>query len=260
MARTETKATNTQIQSRGHLFESFNSIYNDEKISKVDLFQNLGIFTRCSVLTKLLFINEIYEMILDQPGIIIELGVHLGQNLVTFENLRALYEPWNQNRRIVGFDTFTQAGYASRSEIDGTSEEITGGGYKLPSAYIQTLDSLLKYHENDHILSNIRKTSLVVGDVVETLPQYFDDNKGDFVALAYFDLATYLPTKKSLETLLPHLCPGSILLMDELNFKQYPGASIAFKEFVMDNLIDYEIKASRFMKDRSIIIYKGKRG
>ena len=255
--KTETKATTNEILAREKLFELFDDVYREKKISKVDLFQNLGVFIRCSGLTKLLFINEIYEKILNVPGIVMEFGVHLGQNLVTFENLRALYEPWNQNRRIVGFDTFTQSGYASSTEIDGYSSEIRGDSYQLPESYLQTLSDVLRYHERDHILSHIPKVSFIVGDVNETVPNFFDSNKGDVVSLAYFDLATYTSTKTCLEAVAPHLIPGSVLLMDELNFKLYPGASIAFKEFVAEQKIDYRIETSKYMKDRSIVTFLG---
>jgi hypothetical protein len=259
MKVTETKATESEIGARKKLFELFDQAYHDDSIRKVDLFQNLGLFLRCSALTKLLFLNELYQHILDKPGIIVELGVHLGQNIVTFENLRAVHEPWNQNRRVVGFDTFTSDGYASRSSIDGTSAEITGSGYKLKETYVDFLTDLTNYHEKDHILSHIKKVSLEVGDVMKTVPAFFEKNQGDVVALAYFDLATYHPTKTALNAILPHLLPGSVLLMDELNFKDYPGASIAFKEFVHENKLDIEIKMSTYMKDRAIVIYKGRK-
>lgn len=257
MALTETKATEDLIKQRNKLYELFDRAYSDESVRKVDLFQNLGLFLRCSALTKLLFLNELYQFILNKPGIIVEFGVHLGQNLVTFENLRALYEPWNQNRRVVGFDTFTSDGYASRSAIDGTSTEITGSGYKLAESYVPFLQELLNYHESDHVLSQIQKTSIEVGDVVNTVPAFFEKNKGDVVALAYFDLATYQPTLACLNAILPHLLPGSVLLMDELNFKDYPGASIAFKEFVRINKLDIELHMSKLMRDRAIVIFKG---
>lgn len=258
MSLTETKATQAQIQSRKKLFEQFHEIYQTEAIDKVDLFQNLGLFMRSSVLTKLLFLNEIYEQIKDVPGIITEFGVHLGQNLVTFENLRAIHEPWNQNRRIVGFDTFfREGGYASRAPIDGTSQEITSDVYRLPKTYLQNLTALLDFHESEHILGHIKKTELVVGDVIETVPRFFAENQGDIIALAYFDLATFKPTLACLQAILPHLVPGSLLLMDELNFKTYPGASIAFKEFAKSHHVEYEIKTSRFMRDRSIVTFKG---
>jgi len=257
--KTESKASEGQINQRQELFGLFDSLYREDMVEHKDLFQNLGLFLRCSALTKLLFINELYEQIINVPGIILEFGVHLGQNLVTFENLRALYEPWNQNRRIVGFDTFHKhGGYASRSDIDGDSPEISEDTYRLPDSYPDFLRTLLKYHESDHILAHIPTTEVIVGDVVSTVPVFFEEHRGDIVALAYFDLATYKPTSTCLEQVLERLVPGSILLMDELNFSAYPGASVAFREFVEAHKINYKIMSSRFMRDRSIVIYQGR--
>ena len=35
-----------------------------------------------------------------------EFGVRWGQNLITLNNLRGIYEPFNHSRKIIGFDTF----------------------------------------------------------------------------------------------------------------------------------------------------------
>lgn len=243
---TETKASAQTIAHKQILLDLFaNRPMNDDV-----LLANAGLYLRSSAIAKLLFLNELYEMMLDVPGIIMEFGVWHGQNMAVFENLRALYEPFNQNRRIVGFDTFT--GYASVTERDRASEVITGGGYALSSDYPDYLRRIVAYHEKNNVLGHISKHAVVVGDVVETAPAYFRDNPGDIVALAYFDLATYKPTKACLDAIMPHIVPGSVLLMDELNFRDYDGASIAFKEVFAGR--HYRIKKSRYMTDRSIVV------
>ncbi len=241
----ETKASETQLQSRKALYDLFDNspIPTEEKI------MNLGLFMRSSALTKILFLNEIYEQILDVPGIITEFGCWLGQNLAVFENLRAVYEPFNQNRRVVGFDTFK--GYSSVTEIDGKSEIIHGEGYILPADYPEYLRKILGYHESNNILSHIQKHRIVQGDVVKTVPGFIEENPGDMIALAYFDLALYQPTKICLEAIRPRLMPGSVLLMDEFNFRDYPGATVAFREVCSD--MKYSIRKSRFMTDRAIV-------
>ncbi len=242
----ESKASPQGIAMKKVLLDLFaRRPMNDE-----ELLANAGLYMRSSAIAKLLFLNELYEMIVDVPGIIMELGVWYGQNLSVFENLRAIYEPFNQNRRVVGFDTFT--GYASVTDRDRASEVITGGGYALASDYPDYLRAVVSYHESNNVLAHIAKHSVVVGDVVETVPSYFREFPGDIVALAYFDLATYKPTKACLEAILPHTVPGSVLLMDELNFRDYDGASIAFKEVFAGR--SYRIRKSKFMTDRSIIV------
>lgn len=244
--RTETKASAETIARKKILLDLFaRRPMNDD-----ELLANAGLYQRSSAIAKLLFLNELYEMILDVPGIITEFGVWYGQNLAVFENLRAIYEPFNQNRRIVGFDTFT--GYASVTDRDRANEVITGDGYALASDYPDYLRAIIAYHEQNNVLGHIHKHSVIVGDVVTTVPNYFRDYPGDVVALAYLDLATYKPTKVCLETILPHMLPGSVILMDELNFRNYDGASIAFKEVFA--LRKFRIRKSKYMTDRSIVV------
>jgi len=242
----ETKASPETLMRKRRLLE----LFAQRSTSDDELLANAGLYMRSSGVAKLLFLNELYEMIVDVPGIIMEFGVWFGQNVSVFENLRAIYEPFNQNRRIVGFDTFD--GYASLTEREQSSPVIAGEGYKLPKGYVEHLRAVIAYHESNNIMSHIQKHEIIVGDVVETAPKFFVDHPGDVVALAYFDLATYKPTKAAMESVLPHTIPGTVFLIDELNFRDYDGASIAFKEVFAGR--DYRIKKSRYMTDRAIVI------
>lgn len=71
-----------------------------------ELMDNLGLFLRRQNLARLLFMDQIYKMILDVHGVVMEFGVRWGQNISLFQNLRAIYEPFNYNHKIIGFDTF----------------------------------------------------------------------------------------------------------------------------------------------------------
>jgi hypothetical protein len=242
----ETKASEAQLLARKALYD----LFDNAPIPTEELVMNLGLFMRSSALTKILFLNELYEQILYVPGVIMEFGCWLGQNLAVFENLRAIHEPFNQNRRIVGFDTFT--GYSSATEIDGKSDIIHGEGYALPLDYQEYLKKILAYHESNNVLSHIQKHQIVQGDVVKTVPEFMEKNPGDMVALGYFDLALYQPTKACLTAIRQRLMPGSVLLMDEFNFRDYPGATVAFREVFSD--VKYSIRKSRFMTDRAIVV------
>ena len=191
-AALETKASTEQMQHRETLYK----LFENTPIPTDQLIMHLGLFMRSSALAKILFLNEIYEEILDVPGSIMEFGCWLGQSLIVFENLRAINEPFNQNRRVIGFDTFE--GYASISDVDGDSDVIHSGGYALPENYPDYLRDLIAYHESNNILSHIEKHSIVQGDVVKTVPKFLKDNPGEMVALGYFDLALYEPTKACL--------------------------------------------------------------
>jgi hypothetical protein len=50
------------------------------------------------------------------------------------------------------------------------------------------------------------------------------------VALAYFDLDIYEPTKRCLELLKPFVTKGTVMAFDELNLPHSPGETLALKE------------------------------
>src|SRR5262249_8068657 len=153
------------------------------------LLVNLPLYMRSSAVAKLLYVNELYQKILTVPGAVMEFGVWWGTNLALFESLRAVYEPYNHARRIVGFDTF--AGYPAIGPQDGDSEVAAVGGYAVPKGYDKYLDELLDYHQRENVTGHIKKHELVKGDVSETIERYLRDNPETIIALAYFDLQLY---------------------------------------------------------------------
>jgi len=215
-----------------------------------ELLVNLGLFMRSGALAKLLFLNEMYQKIVDLPGIVCEFGVWWGQSLVVLENLRAVYEPYNYTRRVVGFDTFS--GYVGIGDKDRRSDTIEEGVYAVPEGYESFLRDLLDYHEKENVSGHIKKHELIKGDAVKTSKTYFESNPEALVALAFFDMALYEPTKACLESIRPRLVKGSIIAFDELCNKAYPGETEAALEVL--GLKDFSVKRSRFLPDRSYFV------
>ena len=244
--RQETKASEENLRQRETLYR----LFRERPMSDDQLLISLGLYMRSSALAKVLFLNELYELILHIPGVIMEFGTWWGQNVVLFENLRAIYEPFNQYRRIIGFDTFK--GYPAVGSKDRASETIKVGGYTVSEAYRPYLETLVAYHEQNNVLANIKKHTLVEGDVTRTVPKFFKEHPETIVALAYFDLALYEPTRACLEALKPHLISGSVMMFDELNSPEYPGETVAVKEILKD--VRFTLRRSRYMTDRTIAI------
>tara|TARA_R110000772_G_scaffold73216_6_gene159871 strand:- start:10703 stop:11479 length:777 start_codon:yes stop_codon:yes gene_type:complete len=212
---------------------------------------NLGLFLTASNLTKVLFIADVYSRIIDVPGSIYEFGCHLGQNLVLFENLRAINEPFNRQRRFVGFDMFAlDSGYPSRSDIDGESPEIVGDSYTLPEDYPDRLKSLFAFHQDLSVTPGESRLTLRKGNAMETVLEHLNDNPGEAIALGYFDLATYVPTKAILDAIDERVVPGTVLVADEFNFGSYQGASKAFLEYLGHRKC--KVEKSRVMTDRAL--------
>ena len=255
----ETKSTPEQVTMRKRMEELFAA----RPMPDEHLLVSLGLYMRSSALVKILFMNELYELIRDVPGVIMEFGVWWGQNLVLLENLRAIHEPFDQTRRVIGFDTFS--GYASHSDADAPSrqdgftsfsEVVKPGGYSVSAGYRSYLEELLLLHEKLNVLGTVRKHEVVEGDVVQSVPRYLKEHPETVVALAYFDLALYLPTKTCLEAIRPHLVPGSVLVMDEFNFPEAPGETRAFREVFGSS--GYSIRKSRYIRDKALVFIESR--
>jgi hypothetical protein len=242
----QTRASERQLLARQRLL----SLFKESPIPPEQLLVNLHLYMRSSVLAKILYVNELYQKMVHTPGVIMEFGVWWGANLVLFESLRAVYEPYNYTRKIIGFDTFT--GYPSVTPEDGTSELAAVGGYSATEDYERYLAQLLDYHEQENTMSHVKKYEIVKGDVNVTIEKYLAEHPETIIALAYFDLQLYEPTKKCLQAIKPYITRGTVIAMDELNSWEFPGETIAFKE--VWGLDKYRIVRSQYLPDRSYII------
>ncbi len=242
----QSRASENQLLARQELLDLFRKC----PIPEEQLLVNLGLYMRSSVCAKFLYVNELYQKIIYTPGVIMEFGVWWGANLAFFESLRAVYEPYNYTRKIIGFDTFT--GYPSISSVDGKSELAKVGGYQVTDKYEDYLKQLLNYHEQENPMSHIKKYELVKGDVCYTIEKYLKDNPETIIAIAYFDLGLYEPTKKCLEAIKPCVTRGTVIALDELNSCEFPGETVALKEVM--GLDKCRITRSQFLPDRSYII------
>ena len=242
----QSRASERQLEARLKLVE----LFKDNPLPIEQLLVNLHLYMRSSVIAKILYIDELYQEIIGIPGVIMEFGTWWGANLALFQSLRAVYEPYNYTRKVVGFDTFT--GYSQIDLQDGMNDLVEVGGYSVGEDYEEHLASLLDYHELENNLSHIRKYEIVKGDVNTTVDGYFFEHPETIVALAYFDLQLYRPTKKCLEAIKPHVIKGTVVAMDELNCAEFPGETIAFKEAW--GLDRHQIVRSRYLPDRSYLL------
>jgi hypothetical protein len=178
--------------------------------------------------SRILFLHHLYQQVIDVHGIIVEFGLRWGRDLALFESFRGIYEPYNYSRKIVGFDTF--AGFPSVTTQDGSDPAVAVGSYGVSNDYESYLDDVLAYHESECPISHMKKYDLVKGDVAVTIVDYLADHPETIIALAYFDLGLYDPTKKCLQAIKDHLTRGSIVGFNELCHPSFPGETLAFRE------------------------------
>lgn len=229
---------------------NFYNLFKSCPIPEEQTLSNLGLFLNSKNLSRILFFDHLYRKIVDVQGTVMEFGVRWGQNLSLFSALRGIYEPFNRHRKIIGFDTF--AGFPSIHEKDGHSPMMKEGQLSLTDNYQDFLSKILECQENDNPLGHIQKFELCVGDATQTIRHYLEKHPETIVALAYFDLDLYEPTKACLESIRPRLVKGSVLGFDELNDPDSPGETIALKEvFGLENIrlrrYRYASRVSYFM-------------
>jgi hypothetical protein len=241
----QTRASSQQHEARRQLLDLFERC----PLPKEELLVNPALYMRSSVVAKLLYVNELYQKILSVPGIIIEFGVWWGQNLALFESLRAVYEPYNHSRKVIGFDTFT--GYPAIGPEDGRTEIAKVGAYGVADGYVSYLAELLDYHQRENVTGHIKKYEIVKGDVTRTIDTFLTKHPETIIALAYFDLQLYEPTRKCLEAIRPYLTRGSVVALDELNCDEFPGETLALKETW--GLDRYRLTRSQFLPDRTYL-------
>lgn len=212
-------------QSEVERKQSFVESLRASPIPDRELLDNLGLYLSRQTLSRINFMQMLYEKIVPVHGIIIEFGVRWGQNMALFSALRGIHEPYNYNRKIVGFDTFD--GFPSVSPQDG---QVQQGDYGVVANWQDELEAILDFHEQNAPIPHKKKHELVQGDASTTLPEYLSVHPETVIALAYFDFDLYQPTRDCLEAILPYLTKGSVLAFDELNTPEFPGETVAVRE------------------------------
>jgi hypothetical protein len=231
-----TSSSSEENTRRNEFFHTFRT----SPIPDDQLLSNLGLFINSKTLSRMMFMNHLYEQITDVMGVVMEFGTHWGSNLAQFAALRGIYEPFNRHRKIIGFDTFE--GFLKIDPQDGKSELMHVGHLKLPNDYASHLEEIMNFHEAENPISHIKKFEICKGDATVELPKYLERNPETIIALAYFDFDVYEPTKMCLESIKPRLVKGSVIGFDELNDPDSPGETLAVMEvFGLNN-----IKLKRF--------------
>jgi len=243
-----TSSSDQSIDARYELFDLMNSY--PATIEEKE--RSLSLFMRGSAMARLFAIRELYEQIVNKPGIIIDLGTWRGQTAVACENLRAIFEPLHFNRRIICLDTFE--GYVGFSDKDKPTEHYKDGTYDVGSDYAGLLERLLVLHEKNNAMGHINgKHRVIKGDCRITLPQYFEENSNEVVSLAFFDVNAYDPTLKSFEIIYDRMVKGGIIAFWQLTKKVIHAEGAVYAENIL-NKYKHDIRISKFYPSLSYIV------
>ena len=222
----------------------------ESPIPRHELIRNLGLYMLPMEVRRTLFFSDLYQQIVNVPGVILEFGTRWGQNLAIMQSLRSILEPYHHRRRIVGFDTFE--GFPSVAPEDGSADAAHVGAYAVTDNYAEYLRELMALREQQSPLPEVRKFEIVKGNAPEQLELYLKRHPETIVALAYFDMDLYQPTVDCLKLLSGRLTKGTVVGFDELNHAAFPGETTAVREVL--GLSSIRLKRSPWSGDESYFV------
>ncbi|NDV22107.1 TylF/MycF/NovP-related O-methyltransferase [Desulfovibrio sp. JC022] len=202
--------------------------------SPLDAAKHWMVLGRRQWIKRFLAHSELFQMTLDVPGDIAELGVFRGMGLFTWANLLESYCIGDRTKTVWGFDNWE--GFTAFSPEDGKSVEDSNkmiGGFSPKDHYQELLDAI-KLFDDDRFIPQKPRIKLVEGQIEESCKQFVEDNPGVRFSLIHFDCDLYAPTKAALEAFWPLLSRGGVMLFDEYGIQQWPGETKAVDEFFAD--------------------------
>lgn len=205
--------------------------------------ENFPKYVKRQNLTRLLALYEIFKLVVNTKGSIVECGVNHGFGTMAWSKFSAIIEPTNLTRKIYGFDTFK--GFPSLSKKDKSfyTKNVKVGG--MASNSMEEILKLSAIHDKTRFLGHIPKIELIKGDAIKTIPKFVSDNPHVLISLLFLDFDLYEPTKVALEKLFPKMPKGAVIAFDELDNPLWPGETKAMTEFFRDN----KLKIQRFPFD-----------
>lgn len=170
-------------------------------------------------LSRFLAIADLVHQSLGVPGHIAEFGCWRGANLLFMAKLLRIYDPLG-SKTIHGFDSFE--GLQTFAPQDGQAEG-TRGQYKGSFEELTDMISLQELEE---------EITIHKGWIDDTLPALLQVQEELSFSLVYVDVDLFAPTKTILENCHARLSTGGFVVFDEWNYQNFPGESVAVREFL----------------------------
>lgn len=235
----------TQSASDYTFREMLERYYEESPGSNTEKLENFSKYVPRQNLARFLARYEIFKQIKDVQGSIVECGVLFGGGLMSFAQLSAILEPYNFQRRIIGFDSFEGFPEISEEDTQGLSDRksahLKKGGFAAPCAYEDLMQSIAVFDRN-RFLNHFPKVQVVKGDFAVTSADFLRDHPHLVVSCLYLDFDIYAPTRIALERFYARMPKGGIVVFDELNEEAFPGETSAVMEVLNLN----ELRVRRF--------------
>jgi hypothetical protein len=201
-------------------------------------------YLSCNItrISKILSHYEIYKMIKEVPGEIVECGVFKGASYLRFAMFREIFgNPFS--KKIIGFDTFSKFPETTFQDDKKARDKFIDSAGADSISKEQLLQILNQKDLNKHL-------DLIEGDITETVPDYVKANPELKISLLNLDTDIYEPAVSILEHLYPRITKGGILMLDD--YGTHPGETKAVDEYFHNK--EVEIKKFSFAMTPCYII------
>jgi hypothetical protein len=186
-------------------FDSYNQFLEDGELDRF---------------TKILARYDLFKMISELPGDIVECGVFNGHGVLFWARLIQIFNPLS-TRKVIGFDTFEGVPQSVKGQQDRSSSEV----FKNYSDVPELIKNKAKQLKID------QRIEIVVGDALKSIPEYVKSNPGFRIGLLNLDFDVYEPTKGAIENFYDRIVGGGVVLLDEYAVHNW-GESNAVDEFI----------------------------
>jgi hypothetical protein len=229
-------AYSTRDRDRAY-WAKLDELVKNRGYSNEDLMRNWSAYVMRRDVTRFLAHYEIFKLIADMPGNILEFGTFRGGSLFNWAKFVDMFAPSDRHRLIFGFDSFE--GLQNFRPEDGADAHgntttdfnpmLFAGALKSSEYEIATLCAM---HNADSPLMQSPRTRFVAGDIMESVPRFIDEYPGLKVSLIHIDVDLYEPTKFALDAFWPMMLSGGVVVLDEYGFLEWPGETRAVDDFI----------------------------
>ena len=192
-----------------------------------------GFYLTCDItrISKILAHYELFKMVQNIPGTIVECGVFKGASLARFAMFRDLFGNVF-SKKIIAFDSF---GSFPKTSYE-PDKKFRKNFINVAGEQSISKNQMMKVLENKRCDRNVE---LIAGDICKTVPRYIKENPQLKISLLNLDTDIYEPAVTILENLYPKVEKNGVLILDD--YGTFPGETKAVDEY---------------FKDRNIKIYK----
>ena len=193
-------------------------------------------------LARALALHDLYRSVAKIPGAVAEFGSWNGASIMLLAKIARIFDA-NSPRRFLCFDTFE--GLPAGVEKDGSGATSTG----QYSGNLERLRALIRLYDMEH------KIEIHRGLIQNTLPRVLEDESLYF-SFVFLDADLYEPTIAALMQCHDRMVSGGVFVFDEWGEAEWPGETIAVREFMDQNSTSYKYEVVSNTEQPSLVLRK----